>query len=220
MTDTPRLSQVLETFTDARLRELHFALPGKRTAYDPQTNQASVLPQVKRGARGLPIINNVPVVFPRAAASHLRLPAAPGDFGQLLFNERSIDLWQSAGREIDPEDARKMDINDAVFIPGLYPLTAPMEKGGADGSLEAKNAGGYLEITDAGKFKLANAQAELFDELVNLLGQLVDGFNQLGTAHQTNTIFGPQKPINFARYSQIKIALDGIKAKIEALKAE
>ena len=169
-------------------------------------------------AMDLPIINNVPEVFPRAGAAHLRFPIQLQDFGQLLFNQRSIDIWQAAGTEVDPQDSRKFDLNDAVFIPGLFPLTKPMARGGAVESLEIKNKTGFVEITDDGKFRIKNDEAELFTNLVEIMEQLVDGFNQLGTSHQTNTIFGPQKPVNFAAYTGIKNALDALKSKLEALK--
>ena len=223
-TTTPRMSQVIDLMIDSRIRELYFALPAKVIEYDPETNQVSVLPQIKvklvgnPNAMDLPIINNVPVVFPRAGAAHLRFPIQLQDFGQLLFNQRSIDIWQAAGTEVDPQDSRKFDLNDAVFIPGLFPLTKPMARGGAVESLEIKNKTGFVEITDDGKFRIKNDEAELFTNLVEIMEQLVDGFNQLGTSHQTNTIFGPQKPVNFAAYTGIKNALDALKSKLEALK--
>ena len=157
-TTTPRMSQVIDLMIDSRIRELYFALPAKVIEYDPETNQVSVLPQIKvklvgnPNAMDLPIINNVPVVFPRAGAAHLRFPIQLQDFGQLLFNQRSIDIWQAAGTEVDPQDSRKFDLNDAVFIPGLFPLTKPMVRGGAVESLEIKNKTGFVEITDDGKF--------------------------------------------------------------------
>ena len=93
-----------------------------------------------------------------------------------------------------------------------------MARGGAVESLEIKNRTGFVEITDDGKFRIKNNDAELFTELVAIVEQLVTGFNELGASHQTNTIFGPQKPINFAAYTGIRNALDALKSKLEALR--
>ena len=166
----------------------------------------------------MPIINNVPVVFLRSQAGHLTLPLAAGDFGLIVFCERSIDLWQNAGRAIDPADARKFDLNDAVFLPGLSPQTLPIDRNAPNDSVELSKGKSFFEINNAGKFKIKNEAAELFTELVDLLEQLVMGFNELGSVHQTNTIFGPQKPVNFAAYNTIKTKLDEVKSKIESLK--
>lgn len=222
---TPRLSQLLEVVIDARLRELHFALPGQVTEYNSVTNQVSVRPQIKRKYKGadtahdLPIVNNVPVVFPRTANAHLSLPLAVGDFGQIVFNERSLDLWQERGRAVDPEDPRKLDLNDAVFLPGLYPQTQMIMRSGEANSLEIRNNTAHVEITDGGKYKIQNETAELFTELVNLMDQLVSGFNELATNHKTNTMLGPQQPLNFSQYDTIKTMLESIKTKLEGLKA-
>ena len=122
------------------------------------------------------------------------------------------------GKALLPEDDRKFDINDGVFVPGLFPLDRQMDRKAPNNSLEITNKTGFIEILDNGKFQIKNEGAELFTELVNILEELIKGFDNLGMIHKTNTIFGPQKPINFATYNQIKSALDGLKLKIEELK--
>ena len=156
----------------------------------PTKTSARCYPQIKRKFIGnrvavdLPIINNVPVIFPRTGDSHILFPVKSGDFGQIIFNDRSIDLWQTAGAEIDPQDSRKFDLNDAVFVPGLFPLNKTPARGGASTSVEIKNRGGFIEILQDGKFRIKNDSAELFTELINILEQLIAGFNELGAVHQ------------------------------------
>lgn len=223
-TITPRLSQVMKAAVEAGLREMHVALPGQVTEYDPEKNMASILPLLKRQyksaptAHALPIINGVPVIFPRTNDAHFIFPIKPGDTGQVLFNERSIDAWTVLGGCVNPGDARMFDLNDAVFFPGLYPVNRPLVRKGAPTSVEIKHGEARIEITDKKKFAMENDMAELFTELVNLLTQLASGFEQLNQSHMVNTMLGPQQPINFSAYGQIKSQLDTIKGKLEALK--
>ena len=207
---TPRTIDLLNVVFDGFIRELHFAIPGKVIEYDLKTNQVSVLPQVKRKyigaatAHDLPIINNVPVIFPRTENSHIKFPIKPGDFGQILFNERSIDIWQSAGTETDPQDARKFDLNDAVFIPGLFPLTKPLETKGAPDSVEIRNNSGFIEILSNGKFRIKNENAELFTELVGIMEQLITGFNELGTTHRQTQFLALKNLLIFPNIQRLK----------------
>jgi len=67
----------------------------------------------------LPVIPNVPVHYPGMAGIFMRGPISPGETGWLKFAQRSIDVWIDKGGPIDPVDNRILDINDAIFEPGL-----------------------------------------------------------------------------------------------------
>ena len=218
---TPKLSDLLLASVDAKLRELFIALPGEVIEYDAEKNLASIRPLIKAkyknelNAHDLPIINNVPVIFPRTQTSHLVFPISPQDTGQILFNQRSLDVWLVAGGNVDPGDSRMFDINDAVFIPGLFPQNKPL--GSNPESLEMKHNTASIEINKDGQFSMRNAQAELLTELVKLLTQLVDTLTELSQNHMTNTMLGPQPPINLSAYAGIKTQLETIKSKITGL---
>lgn len=132
---TPSFAKLLRQAIDARLVDVHTAMPGKVTAYDVDTQRASVQPLLKRGRRGedgervaglLPIVVDVPVSFPLAAAGGLTFPIAAGDTGLLVFTEGGLDVWLAgSGREVDPGDDRRFTLTDAVFIPGTRATPAP-----------------------------------------------------------------------------------------------
>ena len=222
---TPRFIEVLNSVIDGRLIDLHVALPGEVIYYDVVRKQVAVLPMIKKKyfnqneAVELPILNNVPVVFPRSGKSHLVFPISRGDTGQILFNERSIDVWQMKGERVDPGDPRKHDLNDAVFIPGLSSQENLPKVSSMNNSLELKHGDAVIEIREDAKFLIRNNEVELLLEIMNLLLELIDGFNELSTSHQTNTMLGPQKPINFSRYREIKEGIEAIEKKIEKLGA-
>lgn len=222
--ETPRLIQAIEAAVEKALVDLHTSLPAEIVSYDYDKNLAKVKPLLKRKFKGdeesieLPIISNVPIAFPRMGKGFLRFPVNPGDVGHVQFCERSIDAWLVNGGVIDPLDARKHSLSDAVFYPGLNPNSDPMESQAANDSIELKLNDSYFEILGSGKFKITNGTEELFDLLVQTMEKIIEEMTEQGTADFTNTIFGPQQPINFAKYNALKIAYKTLKSKLETLK--
>lgn len=216
--------QALNRVIDGFICELHTSLPVEVISYDYDKNLAVVQPVLKRkyknesSAIALPTISDVPVAFPRMGNGHLRLPVNPGDTGQLVVNERSIDGWLQSGGQIDPLDPRKHALSDGVFYPGLNPNNNPMVSSAAEDSIELKLNDSYIEILGNGKFKVTNGTEELFDLLVQFLTQVIDEMNEQGNLDTTNTIFGALQPNNFAKYQLLKVQYETLKNKMETLK--
>lgn len=222
--NTPTLIQTLQAVIDASLCDLHTAMPCEVISYDYASNMAVVQPTLKRKYKNedeavkLPTISNVPVSFQRMGPAHLRLPIKAGQTGQLVFNERSIDGWLVSGGNIDPQDPRKHSLSDAVFYPGLAPSNSPIKSAAAEDSIEMKLNGAYIEILTSGKFKITNGTEEAFDLLVKILGKMIVEMTEQGEVDTTNTIFGPMKPNNFAKYTLLKADYEELKTKMETLK--
>ena len=71
---TPSMDKANRSTIDARLKRLHTALPGRIVAFDAARQVASVQPMIEQqlmdGSRqALPLLPDVPVQFPGAAAS-------------------------------------------------------------------------------------------------------------------------------------------------------
>jgi len=149
---TPTLSEVIRAAIDSRLRDVHVALPGRIESYDASEQKADVKPMVgellpTRAGReieeSLPVIPNVPLVFPRGGGFYLTLPMRPGDFVLLVVNERSIDTWISGdGDEKSPDDFRTHNLSDAVALAGLYPLRAALDEVSVGDNLVIGREGG------------------------------------------------------------------------------
>jgi len=112
-----------------RLAEVSTAMPAKVTAYDYRTQKASVQPVInRRYADGqiepFPVINNVPVIFPRSGGASMTFPVKPDDTVLLIFAQRSIDSWIANGGTVNQDDNRMHSLNDAIAIPGLIPFSA------------------------------------------------------------------------------------------------
>lgn len=126
--NTPSLAAVLRGALDARLADVRVSLPGIVRSYDAGTQRADVQPAIRDGyldeagdrqTEDLPIVAEVPVVFPGAGSASITWPLAAGDEVLLVFSSSSLDRWLSRGGVVDPEDDRRHDLTDAVAIPGL-----------------------------------------------------------------------------------------------------
>ncbi len=104
-------------------------MPARVERYDAATQLVDVSPQVKEpfenedgsvSSLQLPIITNVPLVFPGAGGFHVTFPVAVGDTVLVVFADRSIDTWLAEGGLADPVDQRRHSLSDAIAIPGLH----------------------------------------------------------------------------------------------------
>ncbi|ODN41078.1 Gp138 family membrane-puncturing spike protein [Piscirickettsia litoralis] len=123
------LEQVLHAALESRLCDVHTSIPGRIASYDAKTQKANIQPVIKKKLRdgrsfSMPVITDIPVMFPSAGGGLLSFPAKQGDTGLLFFCERSIDQWMTGDNdEAEPLGNHKHNYTDAVFIPGLYPYS-------------------------------------------------------------------------------------------------
>ena len=67
----------------------------------------------------LPVIPNVPVLYPGLTGMQIRGPLKPGTDGLLIVCDKSIDDWIQTGGPVDATLAGRHKMIDAVFLPGL-----------------------------------------------------------------------------------------------------
>jgi hypothetical protein len=174
---SPSLEEVLRMAVNQGLLDTHTALPGKVEKYDSAKQKADIKPLLKRTvinedgseiSESLPVITDVPILFPRAGGFFISFPIQVGDFVLLVFCERSIDSYCAGnGTDTDPVDLRMHDLSDAVALPCFYPFKKSIkDSNGKDlvigqdegGSQIAVKNGGIVEISfDGGNtIKLEN----------------------------------------------------------------
>ncbi|MFM3378852.1 Gp138 family membrane-puncturing spike protein [Klebsiella pneumoniae subsp. ozaenae] len=117
---------------DAKLAQaimsaLRVAMPGIIQSFDPDAVTAVVQPAIKgaekdeSGAQvsvNLPLLVDVPVVFPRGGGCTLTFPIKEGDECLVIFADRCIDFWWQSGGIQEPVDERMHDLSDAFCIVG------------------------------------------------------------------------------------------------------
>jgi hypothetical protein len=155
ISNTPTFAEVLRVAIDARLADVHTAIPARVETYDAAKQRVSVKPLIRRGyldedgqraVESLPVINEVPIVFPGAGGFRVTFPVAPGDTVLLVFSEASIDRWLPRGGDVDPADDRRFSLNDAIAIPGLRSFAAPLASAPADVMTAGKDGGPVIEF--------------------------------------------------------------------------
>lgn len=215
----------MTTITDAlrqaiqfQLYDLHTALPGVIVSYDYTKQKAEVQPTLKKSyldgtTLDLPILSNVPVIFPKAGGAGLTFPVVQGDTCLLLFIERSTDLWKSVGGNVAPNDPRKFDLSDAVAIMGLFPFTEnSLAENNSDVLLTYKSSNirikesGDIQIETAGKVAIGNTSTEVLDIVSKILGILTTSV----TTAVGNPIFQGTVPT----YATLKASIDALKGTI------
>jgi hypothetical protein len=114
--------------------EVRTHVPAQVVSYNPATNTVVVQPCINvmrtedpnnLHTVQLPQIADVPVRQFGSGTLVFTVPPIANSFGLLHVNDRELETWMTQGGIVDPASSRKFDLTDAVFEPGLYPLTAP-----------------------------------------------------------------------------------------------
>ncbi|MDE2403042.1 MAG: hypothetical protein KGL90_15405 [Burkholderiales bacterium] len=107
------------------------ALPGLVVSFDASSMTAVIQPAIggvqtdqsgERQATTLPLLADVPVVFPRGGGCTLTFPVTAGDECLVVFSSRPIDSWWQSGGVQRPADARMHSLADG------FALVGPMSK--------------------------------------------------------------------------------------------
>lgn len=109
------------------LSVLRVSMPGIVQSFNPDTVTAVVQPAIKgyepdsngvNQSTTLPLLVDVPVVFPRGGGCTLTFPVKAGDECLVIFADRCIDFWWQNGGVQEPVDDRVHDLSDAFCIVG------------------------------------------------------------------------------------------------------
>jgi hypothetical protein len=134
------LAELIRLAQDARMGDVHTALPGKIVTYDPVTLTATVQLVITRMVKTqddplqlqqyerevLPPLQGVPIVFPRSSNASITWPLAPGDSVLVVFCEADISRWLMTGSITDPDMLKRHSLSSGFAIPGIAPITSPL----------------------------------------------------------------------------------------------
>lgn len=119
--------ELIRSAMDDLSMNMRVCCPGTIVSWDPQQMTAYVQPCIKENIiqvdgtlknTELPIIPNVPVVYPRCASFIMTFPLKPGDECILVFADRNYDAWWQSGGLQNPLRSLVHDLLDAFCIPG------------------------------------------------------------------------------------------------------
>lgn len=201
------------------------ALPGIIRSFDPETVTCDVdiaitARMIKAGtveedfqyeSVSYPILNDLPVIFPRGGGVTLTFPIKEGDECLIVFSSRSIDFWWQSGGVQERADGRVLDLSDAFVIPGPQSQVKKINGISAsaaqlrtdDGSAFVEvAAGGDITATTTGSVTI-NAPVITLNGNVTINGNLSQGMGETGG---TATILGPIEVTNDVTAGGISLA--------------
>lgn len=200
MSETVTFADAIRSAIDTTLSRTYVSRPARVDAYDATKQTVDVTPALKEviedddGTRvvDLPVIAGVPVLTHGGGGFFTSYPIAAGDFVMLLFSDRSIDRWWSAGGVVDPIDLRRHEIADAVAITGLRPEPSVLTEAGAAKMIAGHEGGMQMSIDNAGAMVLAAVGAAvqaiaLADAVKAELDLVKADFDSLKTAINAHT---------------------------------
>jgi len=158
--NNPTLQEAIMAAVKSTISGIHTAIPGIIESYDYTTCKAEVKPSIKRqyvdgSVLSMPIIVNVPVIWPRTKNGSITFPLERGDSILIIFSERSLENWLSKGHDVTPGDRRKFDISDAIAIPGLFSFDEPVKTTSND-KFEIHYNDSSITINSSGQVNINN----------------------------------------------------------------
>ena len=200
------------------LNGVNTSLPGIVVDYDPSTNKATIQPALNKaylsGAMAMPILENVPIMFPGGSGFNITFPIVKGDYVLLIFCQRSLDLWLSVGGQVTPNDPRKFDISDAIAIPGLQPFTGNFSNNnGTD--FQISFGGSSITIDPSGAIQIKTDSTVAIGTSTNELLKIVSDLLQFLSTSLTTAVGQPiQGALPALIYSNLKAQVEAIRGTI------
>lgn len=115
----------------------------------------------------LPVLADVPIVFPSAGGFTITFPIAVGDEVLVVFASRCIDAWWQSGGIGKPIEARMHDLSDGFAMPG--PKSQPKVLPSISSTdLQIRNQAGTSFIS-----LKADGTVQITAATVNITGNLV-----------------------------------------------
>lgn len=205
--------------TDDIMSNLRVALPGIIQSFDPETVTCVVQPAVKgyesddagkKSSLSLPLLVDVPIIFPRGGGVTLTFPVKAGDECLLVFADRCIDFWWQNGGVQESVDSRMHDLSDAFAIvgaqsqaqkiSGISTSTAQLRTDDGAAFIELDPGSHAVNVTTPGKLTASaqggteiNSPEIVLNGNVTINGNLSQG---MGAGGGTATMLGPVNVTN------------------------
>jgi len=178
---------------------LRVSLPGIVQSFDPATCTCTVQPAIAcQGvdAKGqiqsaaLPLLTDVPVIFPRGGGCTITFPVKAGDECLVVFSDRCIDFWWQNGGVQEPVDPRQHDLSDAFAFVGPQ-SQAQKISGISTTSVQVRTDDGssFIELMQGGNVNITtplltvNGNIQVNGTVTSTGDQVAKGISQTGHVH-------------------------------------
>lgn len=178
---------------------LRVSLPGIVQSFDPATCTCTVQPAItgqelnEKGhiqSAPLPLLTDVPVIFPRGGGCTITFPVKAGDECLVVFSDRCIDFWWQNGGVQEPVDPRQHDLSDAFAFVGPQ-SQAQKISGISTTSVQVRTDDGssFIELMQGGNVNITtplltvNGNVQVNGTVTSTGDQVAKGISQTGHVH-------------------------------------
>lgn len=206
--------QVLDAVRQKTHSELRVAMPGIIQSFDANAVTCVVRPAIRgeiQQSNGtvtpkeLPLLVDVPVIFPRGGGVTLTFPIKPGDECLVVFADRCIDFWWQSGGVQDAVDGRMHHLADAFAIvgpqsqaqkiSGISTSSAQLRSDDGAAMIEINPSSHAVTVTTSGKLTAnASGGTEITSPTIVLNGNVTINGNLsqgMGSSGGSATMNGP-----------------------------
>ncbi|WP_210459596.1 Gp138 family membrane-puncturing spike protein [Pantoea ananatis] len=178
---------------------LRVSLPGVVQSFDPETCTCTIQPAIagqgvdEKGqiqSAPLPLLTDVPVIFPRGGGCTITFPVKAGDECLVVFSDRCIDFWWQNGGVQEPVDPRQHDLSDAFAFVGPQ-SQAQKISGISTTSVHVRTDDGssFIELMQGGNVNITtplltvNGNVQVNGSVTSTGDQVAKGISQTGHVH-------------------------------------
>ena len=120
--------------------DIRCCIPGIIQSYNAENNTVEIQPAIREEVVNednsvsyvnLPLLINVPIVFPSTKLGGVRFTLEQGDECLVVFSDLSYDNFWTSGNVQNPIEVRRHDLSDGIAIPCVLsqPNTKAVEEG-------------------------------------------------------------------------------------------
>lgn len=179
------IEDVIRIAIETRLQTVWTALPAIIDSFDPVNMTVTAQPAIAISLQGsaggapqnvnLPLLADIPVVFPGGGGFNLTFPIKEGDECLLVFSARCIDNWWVSG-EVQPQaQFRKQNLSDGFAFVGVKSLPRTFDGEGfrpvdlTKAELRSLDGETSIGITEEGEISIETPKALT----INVVGDTV-----------------------------------------------
>lgn len=184
---TNTFDDVIGSAIQTEREDMFGEMPGEVMSFDPASQTISVQPLYRKRLNGvptdLPVLEQVPVRFPRMGGFVITTPVKPGDRVTLRPQMRNTEAYHAGSGAYAASDFRSFNLSDMeAFLDGGESLSDPIPAFNSQ-NMELRSADGQfaIEMSEDGKFRLRGAQGDWFALLAEALRLI--GSDQLQIAY-------------------------------------
>lgn len=191
--------QAMKALADSILSSLRVSLPGIIESFDPESCTCTVQPALRGqvadvqgnySSSVLPLLVDVPVIFPRGGGFTMTFPVRAGDECLVVFSDRCIDFWWQNGGVQETVDPRMHDLSDAFAIVGPQ-SQAKKISGISTTSVQVRTDDGasFIELKQGGSVNITtplltvNGDVRVNGAITSTGDQVANGISQTGHKH-------------------------------------